>query len=331
MPRAMQRYVFDLINRSQKLFITLMKVMLPVMIIVRIAEEFGAIKVASDLLTPVMSLIGLPAEAGLIWATCALVSMYGAVGAFIGLSAHLDMTVAQLSALCAMMLFAHGLPVEQAIVKRAGASLIATTALRVGAAIGYGALVTWVSNMTGWLSEPVDFSWMAGSTVSETASGLAGWGDWVVQTVKSLVVSFAVITALLVVLDVMKFTGLTDKFTLALSPILRVSGLSRDVAPVTTIGVLLGLTFGGALIIDDARKNNYPPRTLFLSLSWLSLSHSLIEDTAIMLALGADIWVVLVGRVILTLIIIALLARLTIRWDRKPDPKPDQLVTDTPS
>ncbi|MFV1852664.1 MAG: nucleoside recognition domain-containing protein [Thalassospira sp.] len=322
----MQRYVFDLINRSQKLFVTLIKVMLPVMIVVRIAEEFGAIDIVSGWLAPVMALIGLPPEAGLIWATCALVSMYGAVGAFIGLAGHLDMTAAQLSALCAMMLFAHGLPVEQAIVKRAGASLIATTALRVGAAIGYGALVTWISNMTGWLSEPVDFSWMAGGDVMAAATGLAGWWDWTIQTIKSLIVSFAVITALLVVLDAMKATGLTDKFTLALSPILRVSGLSRDVAPVTTIGVLLGLTFGGALIIDEARKNNYPPRTLFLSLSWLSLSHSLIEDTAIMLALGADIWVVLVGRVILTLIIIALLARLTLRWDRKPD----QLVTETP-
>jgi len=73
-----------------------------------------------------------------------------------------------------------------------------------------------------------------------------------------------------------------------------------------------------------ARKNNYPKRTLFLSLSWLSLSHSLIEDTAIMLALGADIWVVLVGRVILTLIIIALLARLTLRWA----PERAQLATE---
>ena len=325
MPRTLQRYIFDLINRSQKLFVTLMKVMLPVMVIVRIAQEFGAIDVASELLTPVMALIGLPPEAGLIWATCALVSMYGAVGAFIGLAGTLDMTAAQLSALCAMMLFAHGLPVEQAIVKRAGASLIATTALRIGAAVGYGALVTWVSNATGWLSEPVDFSWMAGGDVASAATGLAGWGEWLIQTLKSLVVSFAVITGLLVILDAMKITGLTDKFTLAMLPILRVSGLSRDVAPVTTIGVLLGLTFGGALIIDEARRNNYPPRTLFLSLSWLSLSHSLIEDTAIMLALGADIWVILVGRVILTLIIIALLARLTLRWDRKPD----QLATDT--
>ncbi len=325
MMRALRRYIFDVINRSQQLFVTLMKVMLPVMIIVRIAEEFGAIEVASDLLTPVMALIGLPPEAGLIWATCALVSMYGAVGAFIGLSAHLDMTAAQLSALCAMMLFAHGLPVEQAIVKRAGASLIATTALRIGAAIGYGALVTWISGLTGWLSEPVDFSWMAGGEVGEAATGLAGWWEWSLQTVKSLIVSFGVITGLLMILDGMKVSGLTDKFTLALSPILRVSGLSRDVAPVTTIGVLLGLTFGGALIIDEARKNNYPPRTLFLSLSWLSLSHSLIEDTAIMLALGADIWVVLVGRVILTLIIIALLARLTLRWGRQSE----QLASDT--
>jgi len=73
-----------------------------------------------------------------------------------------------------------------------------------------------------------------------------------------------------------------------------------------------------------ARKNNYPKRTLFLSLSWLSLSHSLIEDTAIMLALGADIWVVLVGRVILTLIIIAFLARLTLRWA----PERAQLATE---
>tara|TARA_R110000868_G_scaffold206563_1_gene455318 strand:+ start:6420 stop:7388 length:969 start_codon:yes stop_codon:yes gene_type:complete len=316
----MPRYLFDLFNRSQRLFITLIKVMLPVMIIVRIADEFGAVALASDLLSPVMGVIGLPPEAGLIWATCALVSMYGAVGAFIGLSAHLDMNAAQLSALCAMMLFAHGLPVEQAIVKRAGASLIATTVLRLGAAVSYAALITWISNTTGWLSKPVDFSWMAGGETVVAATGLAGWIDWSMQTVKSLVVSFAVIVGLLIILDVLDKTGITNRITNGMMPILRVSGLSREVAPVTTIGVLLGLTYGGALIIDEARKKNFPPRTLFLSLSWLSLSHSLIEDTAIMLALGADIWVVLVGRVILTLLIIAALARLTLRWQTAPVP-----------
>ncbi len=48
-----------------------------------------------------------------------------------------------------------------------------------------------------------------------------------------------------------------------------------------------------------------------------------LEDTAIMLALGADIWVVLVGRVILTFLIIAALARLTLRWQTKPTVGPE--------
>jgi hypothetical protein len=168
---------------------------------------------------------------------------------------------------------------------------------------------------------------MAGGETAVVATGMDGWIEWTIQTVKSLVVSFAVIVGLLVLLDILDKTGITDRITRGMMPILRVSGLSRDVAPVTTIGVLLGLTYGGALIIDEARKKNFPPRTLFLSLSWLSLSHSLIEDTAIMLALGADIWVVLVGRVILTLLIIAALARLTLRWQREPE----QLATDSAS
>ena len=168
---------------------------------------------------------------------------------------------------------------------------------------------------------------MAGGETTVVATGMDGWVEWTIQTIKSLVVTFGVIVGLLVLLDILDKTGITERITRGMMPILRISGLSRDVAPVTTIGVLLGLTYGGALIIDEARKKNFPPRTLFLSLAWLSLSHSLIEDTAIMLALGADIWIVLVGRVILTLLIIAALARLTLRWQREPE----QLATDSAS
>ncbi|MFH1806951.1 MAG: hypothetical protein ABID63_18880 [Pseudomonadota bacterium] len=311
----MSRYLQSLLIRSQRLFWTLIKVMLPVMVAVRIADQFGMVTIAADILTPIMAVIGLPPEAGLIWATCLLINIYAAIAVIISLAAQLDMTAAQISALCAMMLFAHGIPVEQAIVKRAGASFWATAGLRIGAALLYGAFITWISRQTGWLSEPADLAWMASGA---GASGPEGWIDWSLSTALSLVVSFGVIAGLLVLLDILEKTGITDRITLALLPVLRISGLSRDVAPVTTIGVLLGLTYGGALIIDEAQKKQFPPRTLFLSLAWLSLSHSLIEDTAIMLAVGADIWVVLVGRVILTLIIIALLARLTIRWQAQP-------------
>ena len=45
--------------------------------------------------------------------------------------------------------------------------------------------------------------------------------------------------------------------------------------------VLLVLTYGGALIIEEAERRAFPARTRFLALAWLSLSHALIEDTAL--------------------------------------------------
>ncbi|RCK43086.1 hypothetical protein TH25_22335 [Thalassospira profundimaris] len=311
----MPPYLISLLTRSRRLFITLAKVMVPIMLAVRIAEQLGLVEMASSVLTPVMALIGMPPEAGLIWASCLFINIYGAVAVIAGLAPHLDMTSAQLSALCAMMLFAHGIPVEQAVVKKAGASFWATAALRIFTALFYAAFITWISRHTGLLGEKIDLSWMAANgsdAISQT--GWAGWFAWAEGTFYSLLASFAIIAGLLVLLDILEKTGITERFTTALLPVLRISGLSRAAAPVTTIGILLGLTYGGALIIDEARQKNFPPRTLFLALSWLSLSHSLIEDTVIMLALGANIWVVLVGRVVLTLIIMILLARFTRRW-----------------
>jgi len=95
-----------------------------------------------------------------------------------------------------------------------------------------------------------------------------------------------------------------------LTPLLRFSGLDARAAPVTTVGVLLGLTYGGALIIEESDKQQFDARTRFLALAWLCLSHALIEDTILLLALGANLWIVLVGRVIITLVLIAALARL---------------------
>jgi hypothetical protein len=75
-------------------------------------------------------------------------------------------------------------------------------------------------------------------------------------------------------------------------------------------GVLLGMVYGGALIIEETGKQQFSARTRFLALAWLSLSHGLIEDTALMLMLGASAWVVLAGRVLLTMLVVAALARL---------------------
>lgn len=302
-------YLLNLLRRSRHLFLVLIKVMLPIMVLVQVGQWLGWIDLLGRAIAPAMALLDLPPEAGMIWVAGACVGVYGAIAALIGLAPGLDMNTAQLSALCAMVLFAHGLPVEQAIVRRAGASFWATAALRVGAAILYGGAVAWACRWGGWLQEPVSLGWLQGSALAADAQA-GGVLGWLRGTAMSLLLTYGVIVALLVLLDLFERTGLTRAITAVLMPMLRLSGLDSRVAPVTTVGVLLGLTYGGALIIEEAEKQQFTARTRFLALSWLSLSHGLIEDTALMLALGADIWVVLAGRVLLTLVVVGALARL---------------------
>jgi len=312
-------YLARLLSRSRRLFLALVKVMLPVMIAVKIGQELGWIDAIARAIAPAMGWLGLPAEAGMIWVTGVFVGVYAAIGALIGFAPTLEMSVAQFSALAAMILFAHGLPVEQAIVRRAGASFWITAALRIGAALGYGAAVTAFCRFTGLLAEPVSLGWLQASAAAGGGAG-EGWGPWLWGTAMSLAATFGIIVSLLVLLDVLERTGVTRRITAAMSPVLRVSGLAPAAAPVTTVGVLLGLTYGGALIIEEAERQRFGARTRFLALAWLSLSHSLIEDTLLFLALGADVWVVLVGRVLLTMAIVAALAAMLREPDARPGP-----------
>lgn len=295
-------YLTKLFKRSLITFIDLTRIMLPIMIIVRIGQEFGILEILGTFLGPIMAIAGLPSDAGLVWAITLFTGVHGGIGAYLGLMPNMDLSIAQHSILCTMMLFAHSIPVEQAIVRKAGVSFVWTTLLRVAASLLYGAAIAWFCKTTGFLSESAEFAWLT--------SGFANpdWLSWSYATAQSLLYMIGVITVMFVGLDVLEIIGVTGWITRRLEPILAAIGVDEKLAPLTTIGMLLGLTYGAGLIIQSIKENKFSKRSLFLALSCLSLSHGLIEDTAMMLAIGADIWVVLVGRLVFTVVIIAAIA-----------------------
>jgi len=84
------------------------------------------------------------------------------------------------------------------------------------------------------------------------------------------------------------------------------------------VGALLGLSFGGCLIIKEARAGNLAPRDIVLSLSFMALCHSLIEDPLFMMALGGDVTGVLIGRFIFAVAVMIALSRLILALPDAP-------------
>lgn len=306
----MKNYVLTLVQRAWRMFLMIAKIMLPILFIVHFADQVGLVQWIATVIAPIMALLHLPPEAGIVWVTTILTNIYGGIATLGALSSeNLQLSTAQLSALGAMMLFAHNLPVEQAIAQRAGASAVITGVLRISVAMIYGGLVAWILSRLNVLGSPVNLSWLSGKTENPDLGFWMSWWPWLQSTTQTLLMTALIILSLVIILDLLERIGFTRIITKLMTPILRLSGLDERAAPITTVGVLLGLSYGGALIIEEAKQKDFDPKTRLLALSWLSLSHSLIEDTLLIMALGANIWIILVGRVLMTLVIMALMAQ----------------------
>lgn len=303
-------YLRDMTQRATHMFRTVAVIMAPVMLLVYVGERLGWVAWLGRALAPAMQWLNLPAEAALVWATTVFAGMYAGMAAVASLSAEMQLTTAQMTALASMMLFAHNLPIEQAVVRRTGANAWLTGALRLLLGGLYGAAIAWICHLGGWLQEPVSLAWLTGNNPAGSHV-LPDFGPWLLGSLRTLLLLWGVIIVLVVFLDALERLGVTRLLTRALAPILRISGLDARAAPLVTTGMLIGLTYGGALIIGASEKKAYDRRSLLLSMCWLSLFHAVFEDTLLMLALGADIWLILVLRGVVTLAVMMALAALT--------------------
>ncbi len=296
----------SVLRQSVRIYLVLLRILVPVMILARLAVDLGLVAWLSPLFAPLMVAVGLPPELGLAWLTAALVGIWaGAVALFTVVSVE-DLTTAQLTVFSALALFAHSLPVEQRIVQRAGPGLVATTLLRLLAGFLFAWLLHQLCSVTGWLAQPA-------TPHLVPASQDGGWLGFALKSVESLAWLFVFLVALVAMMRMLEATGLMRWLTAALAPMLRFCGISTTAAPITMIGLLLGLAYGGGLIIEEARKGQIGPRDVFLATVLMGCAHSLIEDTLVLVAMGADGWSLSIGRIVFSVLFVALIARLIAR------------------
>lgn len=296
-------YFSGIFNNSIKISLTLFKLMIPIIIVIKILEHYGLVIVLSEWLTPVMELVGLPGAMGLVWATALVTNLYGGLVVYASLAADVPMTVAQVTVLSSMMLIAHALPIEARIAQKAGVNLSLTLLMRTGMAVVIGVIYNQIYLYFNWLQQPALLLWTPDKVDNSFIS-------WVQNQLLNLMLIFVIVLALVLLLDVLKRLGIIQWLNNMIRPVLHLLGIGREAETITLIGLTLGLSYGGALLINEAQAGHIKSLDVLYSISLLGLSHSLIEDTLLMMLIGADLSGILFGRVIFTLIIIYLMVKL---------------------
>jgi Fe2+ transport system protein B len=125
----------------------------------------------------------------------------------------------------------------------------------------------------------------------------------------------AIIIPLMIGLALLKDSRLLDRAAGMLQPVMQWLRLSNNAAYPLLAGLFLGIVFGSGVILSFARDGSLTKRDLMLVLVFLGICHSIIEDTVVFMALGANWWILISVRFVL-----AALAALTVSLIMRPKP-----------
>ncbi len=113
----------------------------------------------------------------------------------------------------------------------------------------------------------------------------------------------AILIPLMMVLALLTDANLLDRAVALIAPLMQRLHLSKKAAFPLIAGLLLGIVFGSGVIIACANDGSLTKRDLTLTLVFLAICHSVIEDTLIFTAIGANWWVLLGSRFLLAVLI----------------------------
>ena len=300
---ALKNSTQDWLTEVWMIFSSLMKIMIPALLVVRCIELLGWVEALGTMIQPLMLLVGLPGETGLVWMAAMMGNIYTAMVVFYQLGLAEQLSIAQVSVISSMMLIAHSLPVEVAIARAIGISLWFTLFLRIGGAFLFGFITYQAHSNLALLQLPAPQLWQP-----ETAD--TSWVAWLLTQGQTIAVAFVVIAALTLFLRILRVLGVERLIHFLLAPVLRLLGIAKVASNIIIVGLTLGLSFGGGLLISEARRGHIAGRDIFLSMAFLGLCHSLIEDTLLMMLLGADFGTIVFARLLFSLLAILALSRL---------------------
>jgi len=278
-------------------FLWMMKIIVPVSLLTSLLAWSGWMGKLDFLLQPLMALIGLPPMAALPLVIGMLGGIYGGIAAMV----VLPFSPEQMTLLAIFLLMAHNMIQEGIVQARSGIHPLKATLFRIIAALITVVLVAPLLGSSAAAVPP------QGGLVAQTIpliDMLKGWG---LTTLRLCILVFLIIMTILTLLEILKETGFIHPLVRILSPFLKIMGLDDRVGFLWMTAVIFGLTYGGAVIVEETRGNSLSVEdleTLHLS---IGINHSMVEDPLLFIVLGLSAFWLYVPRLIMAILLVRLL------------------------
>ena len=290
--RALTNSVKDGVHICRNLF----PLIIPIVIGVKLLQEFGLVEYVAMPLAPIMDLMGLPAELGIVWAAAMLISIYSALAILSGILIAIPvLSVEQATVLGLIILIAHGLILETRIAGQCGLFMRFQLVLRVVVAIITGTLVHLFCNFFG--------IWQENATILLVNQVSTTWSAWAIGEFWNLVQIFVIICVVMALNRALNYLRIFYYLGKLLSPLLRLLGISLEATNILIVGLFMGLLYGSGVIIQNAREGKISHADSFATMSFMGIAHALVEDTLLLMLIGGSLWGLLAIRLLVAIIV----------------------------
>ena len=248
----------------------------------KILAELDWIRYLALPLEPVMQLTGLPADLGIAWAT-------GIMGQFLFGADRLHRPAARTAAAdhgaghdaCGHDAHRAQHPRRGRIAAQCGVSFIGQAVIRLVVAVIGGVIVHTSCQAFG----------LAGYARPHRLYPFAGRQPVLVGARGSpdLVSIFCVIFFVMLLQRFLRYLKVADLVGRALAPALRVLGMRPAAATAMIVGVITGIVYASGVILKEVRSGEMSRHDVFSCMTLMGLAHAIIEDTCLMLLIGAHI------------------------------------------
>jgi hypothetical protein len=287
----------------------LLTITIPVSFGVLLLKLTGALPLIAHLCEPLFRVIGLPGEAAVVFVTACLLNIYSCIVVIetLGLAGR---TVIILALMC---LISHNLPVESAVQRKAGSRIGAMLLVRLAASFAGACALN--------LLLPADAALPADGAAQ--AWSIASWTielkTWATATSILCAKIFVLITVLMILERVLDEFGITRLFSRLMKYPLLLLGLPEETAFLWVVANTLGLAYGAGIIVNHIERGQMSRDHADLLNHHVAISHSLLEDTLLFVAIGVPAAWIIFPRLVLAGFAVWV-RRLLNRIQRKAEP-----------